>query len=96
MAKAVTVEVTKEQVQELHAHLVEQGIDVVGADGRAATSEAARVEAAAVAAEAAQFNARTELEAARTALGRPHAAIGAHLGLAALGFPPLRVQIRSA
>ena len=41
------VEVTKEQVQELHAYLDEQGIDVVGADGRRATSEAAKVEAAA-------------------------------------------------
>ncbi|MDQ3677473.1 MAG: sigma-70 family RNA polymerase sigma factor [Actinomycetota bacterium] len=41
------VEVTKEQVQELHAFLSEQGIDVVGADGRNATSEVARVEAAA-------------------------------------------------
>jgi RNA polymerase primary sigma factor len=41
------VEVTKEQVSELHAWLDEQGIDVVGADGRAATSEAAKVEAAA-------------------------------------------------
>ena len=41
------VEVTKEQVQELHAYLDEQGIDVVGSDGRAATSEAAKVEAAA-------------------------------------------------
>jgi RNA polymerase primary sigma factor len=41
------IEVTKEQVQELHAYLDEQGIDVVGADGRAATSEAAKVEAAA-------------------------------------------------
>src|SRR3712207_2202108 len=40
------VEVTKEQVQELHSYLDEQGIDVVGADGRAATSEAAKVEAA--------------------------------------------------
>jgi RNA polymerase primary sigma factor len=39
------VEVTKEQLQELHAYLTEQGIDVVGSDGRAATSEAARVEA---------------------------------------------------
>src|SRR5918993_1762372 len=39
------VEVTKEQLQELHGYLSEQGIDVVGADGRAATSEAARVEA---------------------------------------------------
>jgi RNA polymerase primary sigma factor len=44
------VEVTKEQIQELHAHLVEQGIDVVGADGRLATSEAHKVEAAAEAA----------------------------------------------
>src|SRR4051794_4921615 len=41
------IEVTKEQVQELHAHLVEQGIDVVGADGKPATSEGGRVEAAA-------------------------------------------------
>ncbi|MDX6688809.1 MAG: polymerase primary sigma factor [Solirubrobacteraceae bacterium] len=41
------VEVTKEQVQELHSYLTEQGIDVVGADGRNATSEVARVEAAA-------------------------------------------------
>src|SRR3954451_23633273 len=41
------IEVTKEQVQELHAHLVEQGVDIVGADGKPATSEAGRVEAAA-------------------------------------------------
>src|ERR671918_660133 len=41
------VEVTKEQVQELHQHLEEQGIDVVGADGKPATSEAQKVEAAA-------------------------------------------------
>ena len=41
------VEVTKEQLQELHAYLVEQGIDVVGADGAPATSENGRVEAAA-------------------------------------------------
>jgi RNA polymerase primary sigma factor len=41
------VDVTKEQVQELHSYLDEQGIDVVGADGKAATSEAAKVEAAA-------------------------------------------------
>jgi RNA polymerase primary sigma factor len=39
------VEVTKEQVGELHAYLLDQGIDVVGADGRAATSESGRVEA---------------------------------------------------
>ncbi|MDX6666416.1 MAG: polymerase primary sigma factor, partial [Solirubrobacteraceae bacterium] len=41
------VEVTKEQVQELHAHLVEQGIEIVGADGKPATSENGRLEAAA-------------------------------------------------
>ena len=41
------VEVTKEQVQELHAYLDEQGIDVVGADGRPAKSEAGSVEASA-------------------------------------------------
>ena len=44
------VEVTKEQIQELHQHLEEQGIDVVGADGRLATSEGHKVEAAAEAA----------------------------------------------
>jgi RNA polymerase primary sigma factor len=44
------VEVTKEQIQELHQHLEEQGIDVVGADGRLATSETHKVEAAAEAA----------------------------------------------
>ena len=41
------VEVTKEQVRDLHNHLEEQGIDVVGPDGRPATSEADRVEVAA-------------------------------------------------
>jgi RNA polymerase primary sigma factor len=41
------VEVTKEQVTELHAHLVEQGIEIVGADGKPATSENGRLEAAA-------------------------------------------------
>jgi RNA polymerase primary sigma factor len=39
------VEVTKEQVQELHAYLDEQGIVVVGADGRLAKSEGSSVEA---------------------------------------------------
>ena len=39
------VEVTKEQVQELHAYLDEHGIVVVGADGRPAKSEAGSVEA---------------------------------------------------
>jgi RNA polymerase primary sigma factor len=41
------VDVTKEQVRDLHHHLEEQGIDVVGADGKPATSEAHRVETAA-------------------------------------------------
>jgi RNA polymerase primary sigma factor len=41
------VEITKEQVTELHAHLIEQGIEVVTADGKLATSENGRVEAAA-------------------------------------------------
>jgi RNA polymerase primary sigma factor len=44
------VEVSKEQVSDLHAWLQEQGVDVVGADGRPATSEAARAEEAAAAA----------------------------------------------
>jgi RNA polymerase primary sigma factor len=41
------VEVTKEQVQELHAYLDEHGIDVVESDGQPARSEAGSVEAAA-------------------------------------------------
>ena len=41
------VDVTKEQLGELHAYLSEQGIDVVGSDGRRAQSEGAKVEAAA-------------------------------------------------
>jgi RNA polymerase primary sigma factor len=40
-------EVTKEQVQELHAYLDDQGIDVVEADGRPAKSEGSSVEASA-------------------------------------------------
>ena len=40
-------DVTKEQVQELHAYLEEHGIDVVEADGRPAKSEAGSVEASA-------------------------------------------------
>jgi RNA polymerase primary sigma factor len=39
------VEVTKEQVQELHLYLDEQGIVVVGSDGRVARSEGGSVEA---------------------------------------------------
>ena len=41
------VEVTKEQLQELHAYLDEHGIDVVEADGRPAKSEAGSIEASA-------------------------------------------------
>jgi RNA polymerase primary sigma factor len=41
------VEVTKEQVQELHAYLDEHGIAVVGADGKLAKSEGETVEAGA-------------------------------------------------
>jgi len=40
-------EVTKEQVQELHAYLDEQGIEVMESDGRPAKSEAGSVEASA-------------------------------------------------
>src|SRR6516164_6846606 len=40
------IEVTKEQVQELHAYLDEHGIDVVEADGRPAKSENGTVERA--------------------------------------------------
>jgi RNA polymerase primary sigma factor len=39
------IEVTKEQIQELHAYLDEHGIDVVESDGRPAKSEASSVEA---------------------------------------------------
>jgi RNA polymerase primary sigma factor len=39
------VEITKEQVQELHAYLDDQGIDVVEADGRLAKSDGGGVEA---------------------------------------------------
>ncbi len=40
------VEVSKEQVVELHAYLEGEGIDVVGADGKLATSEGGRFEPA--------------------------------------------------
>jgi RNA polymerase primary sigma factor len=41
------VEITKEQVQELHHYLEDQGIDVVDADGRPAKSDGHGIEAAA-------------------------------------------------
>ncbi|MGB0096385.1 MAG: RNA polymerase sigma factor RpoD [Solirubrobacteraceae bacterium] len=43
------IEVTKEQIQELHSYLEEQGIEVVEADGRPARSEGGSVEANAAA-----------------------------------------------
>jgi len=45
------IEVTKEQVAELYAYLVDQGIDVIGEDGRPAISEAGRFERVAQAGE---------------------------------------------
>jgi RNA polymerase primary sigma factor len=39
------VEVTKEQVGELHSHLLDHGVDIVSQDGRPAFSELARLEA---------------------------------------------------
>jgi RNA polymerase primary sigma factor len=56
------VEVTKEQVQELHAYLDEQGIVVVGADGRPAKSEAETVEAGAKRASEPDGEARKKVE----------------------------------
>ncbi len=41
------VDVTKEQVSELHAHLLEHGVDVVSQDGRPAVSDNGKVEASA-------------------------------------------------
>jgi RNA polymerase primary sigma factor len=55
-------EVTKEQVQELHAYLDEQGIDVVEADGRPAKSEAGSVEASAARAAEPSPDARKKVE----------------------------------
>ena len=40
------VEITKEQVLELHSYLEDQGIDVVDADGRPAKSDGGGIEAA--------------------------------------------------
>ncbi|HVS28106.1 MAG TPA: RNA polymerase sigma factor region1.1 domain-containing protein, partial [Solirubrobacteraceae bacterium] len=41
------LELTKEQLQELHSYLDEQGIEVLGSDGKPVDSEGARVELAA-------------------------------------------------
>ncbi len=56
------VEVTKEQVQELHAYLDEQGIAVMEADGRLAKSEAGSVEASAQSAAAPDPEQRKKVE----------------------------------
>ncbi len=58
------VEVTKEQVHELHAYLDEQGIVVVGTDGKPAKSEAGSVEASAAqrSSESADPEARKKVE----------------------------------
>ncbi len=56
------VEVTKEQVQELHAYFVEQGIEVVEADGRLARSEGGSVEARAAQAADPQPDQRRKVE----------------------------------
>ncbi len=56
------VEVTKEQIQELHSYLDEQGIDVVEADGRPAKSENGSVEASAAAVAEPQPDQRKKVE----------------------------------
>ncbi len=56
------IEVTKEQIQELHAYLEDQGIEVVEADGRPANSEAGSVEASAVASGESQADQRKKTE----------------------------------
>jgi RNA polymerase primary sigma factor len=56
------VEVTKEQLQELHSYLEEQGIDVVEADGRPLKPDAGGVDAAAAQANGAQAGERKKLE----------------------------------
>ena len=61
------VEVTKEQVAELHGYLTDQGIVVVGADGRLAQSEEGKLEAAAAARKEAQADGSSGGSAAREA-----------------------------
>ncbi len=56
------VDVSKEQFQELHAYLDDQGIDVVDGDGRLARSEGSSVEAGATAANEPQPGARKKVE----------------------------------
>ncbi len=56
------VEVTKEQIQELHLYLDDQGIDVIGSDGRPAKSENGSVEASAAAVAEPQPDQRKKIE----------------------------------
>jgi RNA polymerase primary sigma factor len=56
------VDVTKEQIQELHAYLDDQGIEVVEADGRLARSEGGSVEANAARAAEPQPDQRKKVE----------------------------------
>jgi RNA polymerase primary sigma factor len=56
------VDVTKEQVQELHVYLDEQGIEVVEADGQLARSEAGSIEAGAAQAAEPQPDQRKKVE----------------------------------
>ena len=56
------VDVTKEQIQELHTYLDDQGIEVVEADGRIAKSEAGSVEAGAEQAAEPQPDQRKKVE----------------------------------
>jgi len=56
------VEVTKEQVQELHAYLDGQGIAVVDADGRLARSEGGSIEASAQQSEHSERDQRKKVE----------------------------------
>jgi RNA polymerase primary sigma factor len=56
------IEVTKEQVQELHAYLDDQGIEVVDGDGKLARSEAGSVEANAAQAAEPQPDQRKKVE----------------------------------
>jgi len=56
------IDVTKEQVQELHSYLDEQGIDVVDGDGRPAKSEVGSLEASAERAAEPQPDLRKKVE----------------------------------
>ncbi len=56
------LDVTKEQIQELHAFLDEQGIEVVEADGRLAKSEGGSIEASAAQAAEPQPDQRKKVE----------------------------------